>query len=106
MSQTSLPPAIDQDYLALLDSDRISGRTRQVMEERAQTSDAGYTPRQLSQSAYDVLGALAARVLPQTAILPMPPSILRPGLMQGWVLRGMAGGLPPCRQILRLMNRR
>ncbi|WP_025885884.1 gluconate 2-dehydrogenase subunit 3 family protein [Asaia prunellae] len=70
MSQTSLPPAIDQDYLALLDSDRISGRTRQVMEERAQTSDAGYTPRQLSQSAYDVLGALAARVLPQTAILP------------------------------------
>ncbi|WP_025841650.1 gluconate 2-dehydrogenase subunit 3 family protein [Asaia platycodi] len=70
MSQTSLPPAIDPDYLALLDSDRISGRTRQVMEERAQTSDAGYMPRHLSQQAYNVLGALAARVLPQAAILP------------------------------------
>ncbi|NVN25461.1 gluconate 2-dehydrogenase subunit 3 family protein [Asaia siamensis] len=70
MSQTSLPPAIDPDYLALLDSDRISGRTRQVMEERAQTSDAGYKPRHLSQIAYDVLGALSARVLPQAAILP------------------------------------
>ena len=69
MSQTSLPPAIDPDYLALLDSDRISGRTRQIMEERAQTSDADYTPRILSGSAYETLGALTARVLPQKAVL-------------------------------------
>jgi len=69
MSQTSLPPAIEPDYLALLDSDRISGRTRQIMEERAQTSDAGYTPRHLSPQAYETLSALTARVLPQASIL-------------------------------------
>ncbi|MDR6183289.1 gluconate 2-dehydrogenase subunit 3 family protein [Asaia bogorensis] len=69
MSQTSLPPAIDPDYLALLDSDRISGRTRQIMEERAQTSDANYVPRHLSASAYETLVALTARVLPQQSVL-------------------------------------
>ncbi|MFC0500286.1 gluconate 2-dehydrogenase subunit 3 family protein [Asaia krungthepensis] len=69
MSQTSLPPAIDPDYLALLDSDRISGRTRQIMEERAQTSDADYKPRHLSPEAHNVLVALTSRVLPQGAVL-------------------------------------
>lgn len=69
MSQTSLPPAIDPDYLALLDSDRISGRTRQIMEERAQTSDADYAPRHLSGEAYKTLVALSARVLPQKSVL-------------------------------------
>ncbi|GAB6855768.1 gluconate 2-dehydrogenase subunit 3 family protein [Asaia astilbis] len=70
MSQSSQPPAIEPDYLALLDSDRISGRTRQVMEERAQTSDADYKPRHLSPTAYEVLIALATRVLPQSSVLP------------------------------------
>ncbi|GBQ13248.1 gluconate 2-dehydrogenase subunit 3 family protein [Swaminathania salitolerans] len=69
MSQTSLPPRIAPDYLALLDSDRISGRTRQIMEERAQTNDAPYHPQHLTRSAYDVLVALTECVLPQEAIL-------------------------------------
>lgn len=56
-------------YEQLLKSDRISARTRDVLEARAAFKDHPYRPRHLSDRAFTILKALTAVVLPQQPIL-------------------------------------
>lgn len=70
MTDTTPPaPQIDADFLEILNSDRVSERTRAIMAARAKADDPDYAPRYFSPEAFAVLQALFARVLPQEAVL-------------------------------------
>jgi pimeloyl-ACP methyl ester carboxylesterase len=60
-----IPPA----YRALIDSDRVSARTRAALLERAGLDDPGYQPAALA-SHWTTMRALIARVVPQSPSFP------------------------------------
>ena len=57
------PPGLE--YQALIHSDRVSEKTRQVLVARAQFESADYIPRVLTTGELATLRAMIARVLPQ-----------------------------------------
>ena len=60
-------PEIGEAYRALIDSDRISARTRALLLDRARPDDPGYVPSCMSVEQLAVLRAAIDRVLPQPA---------------------------------------
>ena len=60
-------PGIGEAYRALIDSDRVSARTRALLLDRARPDDPGYVPRCMSVEQLAVLRAAIDRVLPQPA---------------------------------------
>jgi pimeloyl-ACP methyl ester carboxylesterase len=57
--------AIDPDYLALIESGRVSDATRAALLARAEPDDAAYSPQTLSVEQLALLRAVLQRVLPQ-----------------------------------------
>ena len=58
-------PFIPAGYRALIDSRRVSSRTRAALLARAEPDAVGYVPATLSAAQLDVLRAMLDRVLPQ-----------------------------------------
>lgn len=58
----------DEAVWALIQSDRVSARTRAVLRERALPDDPAYEPAALAPSAFHTLRAVLDRVLPQSVI--------------------------------------
>ena len=61
-------PAIGEDYLALINSDRVSARTRETLLARAQPDDPAYRPAAMTVTQLATLRAVVDRVLPQPAV--------------------------------------
>ncbi|MDQ2926333.1 MAG: alpha/beta hydrolase [Acidobacteriota bacterium] len=61
----AIGPVIDSAYRALIDSDRVSALTWEVLMERAKPDAATYGPRALSVEELATLRAVMERVLPQ-----------------------------------------
>ncbi|GAC1356266.1 MAG: hypothetical protein NVSMB3_02360 [Acidobacteriaceae bacterium] len=57
--------ALPAEYLALIESGRVSAATRRVLLERASADDPDYCPAVLSLTELHLLRAVAARILPQ-----------------------------------------
>lgn len=62
-------PVINSAFEAVLNSDHVSQRTRDIMFRRAQPDDPAYAPVHMSRDALTLLRALLERVLPQAPIL-------------------------------------
>lgn len=62
-------PRIDPCFQTLLESDRVSARTRDAMAERARADAPDARPEHLSPKALEVLRAVVNRVLPQESVL-------------------------------------
>ena len=58
-------PAVDPDYLALIQSDRVSPHTRAALTSRAEPIGPDYRPVMLTAEELATLRAVLARVLPQ-----------------------------------------
>lgn len=69
LSQTSAAdgPPVPASYLELINSDRVSTQTRNVLLTRAQPDDAAYSPVTLTPVQLSILRAIAARIIPQEA---------------------------------------
>ncbi len=61
-------PAIGAAYLALINSDRVSARTRETLLARAQPDDPAYQPVAVTVAQLGTLRAVIDRVLPQPAV--------------------------------------
>ena len=57
--------SIDPAYLALIQSDRVSERTRAALLARAEPDNPGYAPLALTVAQLAVLRCVTARILPQ-----------------------------------------
>ncbi len=93
------PAALPVPYRRLLDSARISARTREILHERAQPDDPAYAPSALAASHLALLRALVDRVLPQTGpsridLAARIDAMLASGIGDGW----RYDRLPPDRQ--------
>jgi hypothetical protein len=82
-------PRIDPDYLALIQSDRVSSRTRECLMDRATADDPAYEPAAMSLSMLATLRAVVARVLPQPDSDPIDlgariDALLASGTGDGW----------------------
>ena len=66
-SEYGAAPAVDPAYRALIDSSRVSARTRSLLLDRARPDDPGYVPVSMSVELLAVLRAVTDRVLPQPA---------------------------------------
>lgn len=58
------PPAIPPAYAELIASDRVNGRLRSALHERAEPDDPAYAPAALDAVELAILRAVFARVLP------------------------------------------
>jgi hypothetical protein len=56
---------MEQDYKALIESDRVSPQTREVLKVRGLPDDPGYRSSIFSDTQYATLHALAVRIIPQ-----------------------------------------
>ena len=56
---------VDQEYLRLIESDRVSPATRKVLLERAKADDTAYVPLTVDAHGMLTLRALMARMIPQ-----------------------------------------
>ena len=69
LSQVKAPcgPVVPASYLDLINSDRVSSQTRNVLLARAQPDDPAYNPVTLTPVQLSILRAVAARIVPQAA---------------------------------------
>ena len=82
-------PGLDPGYLALIESDRVSARTREILLERGRPDDPSGRPAALAAEAFAVLRAVIDRVVPQTderriAIAARIDTMLASGEGDGW----------------------
>ena len=56
---------MDPSYLKLIQSDRVTSRTREALLDRAHLSRPEYVPRSISHESFAVLQAVARRLIPQ-----------------------------------------
>ena len=82
-------PDLDPGYLALIGSDRVSARTREILLERGRPDDPSGTPAALPADAFAVLRAVVDRVVPQPderriAIAARIDAMLASGEGDGW----------------------
>ena len=82
-------PVLDPGYLALIESDRVSARTRDILLERGRPDDPSATPAALTAEAFAVLRAVVDRVVPQPderriAIAARLDTMLASGEGDGW----------------------
>ncbi len=59
---------MNEDYAALIRSDRVSAKTREALLERAEPDAADYAPQAMNAAAYATLQAVLSRVLPQQRV--------------------------------------
>ena len=62
-------PGLDPGYRALIASDRVSGRTRDILLARSRPDDPSAMPAALTDEALAVLRAVVDRVLPQKHVI-------------------------------------
>ena len=82
-------PGLDPGYRALIDSDRVSARTREILLARSRPDDPSGAPAALTAEAFAVLRAVVDRVLPQPhasriAIEARIDAMLASGEGDGW----------------------
>lgn len=59
---------MNEAYTALIQSDRVSAKTREALLGRAEPDAADYAPKIMDAGAFETLRAVLARVLPQDRI--------------------------------------
>ncbi len=82
-------PSLDPGYRALIESDRVSARTRDILFDRSRPDDRSGAPATLTPEAFAVLRAVIDRVLPQAhamriAIEARIDAMLAAGEGDGW----------------------
>ena len=82
-------PGLDPGYRALIESDRVSARTREILLARSRPDDPSGAPVALTAEAFAVLRAVVDRVLPQPhatriAIEARIDAMLASGEGDGW----------------------
>ncbi len=85
----SVDPDLDPDYHALIASERVSARTREILLERNRPDDPFGSPSALTAEAFEVLRAVVDRVVPQPderriAIATRIDKMLASGQGDGW----------------------
>lgn len=86
-TQRSEAPMIDATYRGLIASERVNGRLRRALLDRAEPDDPNYRPQALDAVELAILRALVARVLPQAAGIDLAARIdarLATGGGDGW----------------------
>ena len=58
-------------YRALIDTNRVSSKTRQILLERGKADDPHYVPTTMDAEAFATLRAVVARVVPQSGTAPI-----------------------------------
>lgn len=87
--QDRASPAVDRSYAALVASDRVSARTRAVLNARALPDDPDKPPKALTEATLATLRAVVDRVVPQPpgAVIDLAARIdaeLATGRGDGW----------------------
>ena len=82
-------PGLDPGYRALIESDRVSARTREILLDRSRPDDRSGAPAASTPEAFSVLRAVIDRVLPQApamriAIEARIDAMLASGEGDGW----------------------
>lgn len=92
----------DAAYLALIQSDRVSAKTREALLERAAPDDPTYVPQAMDIAALATLRAVLARVLPQDRIdiAQRVDKGLAEGESDGWRFAALAPDGPAYRDAL------
>ncbi len=108
-TEPAAAPVIDDAYRALIDSPRVSARTRALLLDRARPDDPGYTPVCMSVEQLAVLRAAIDRVLPQPAgpridLAARLDRLLASGTGDGWRYDLLPPDAQACRAGLRTLD--
>ncbi|MCJ2088228.1 alpha/beta fold hydrolase [Methylobacterium sp. E-005] len=100
------PPAIPSAYAALIDSERVNGRLRAALEERAEPDDPAYRPEALDPVELAILRAVLARVLPVPGLDPAAriDRHLAAGQGDGWRFSALPADPDAYRAALRTLD--
>ncbi len=100
-------PVIDASYRALIASDRVNGRLRRALLDRAEPDDPDYRPQALDAIELAILRAVVARVLPQATGIDLAARIdarLATGRGDGWRFSALPPDAEAYRAALRSLD--
>ncbi|GJD45173.1 2-succinyl-6-hydroxy-2, 4-cyclohexadiene-1-carboxylate synthase [Methylobacterium cerastii] len=100
-------PKIDAAYRDLIASERVNGRLRAALHERAAPDDPAYRPQALDAVELAILRAVVARVLPQAAGIDLAARIdarLAGGAGDGWRFSALPPDASAYRAALRSLD--
>lgn len=93
-------------YRALIDSARVSAKTREALLERGKPGNPAYQPRALTGAEFGMLRAVLARAVPQTGIdlAAQIDAILASGASDGWRFADLPSDAEACRAALATLD--
>ena len=93
---------MSDDYMALIQSGRVSAKTREALLARAEPDDPAYTPQALDAGSLSTLRAVLARVLPQDRIdiAQRMDTAMAEGENDGWRFAALASDVQAYREAL------